>query len=76
MVAWWLMMTNPKLDREPYDRGRIAIHDDFESIDDEWFCNLAAYNDLEIYSEQSFRWHLSQAQESVDDIIWEMMSYE
>lgn len=68
-----------KLDNEPFDRGHIAIHDDFVSLSNgEWFCNLATYNlfDMEVYSEQSFRWHISQAQEFVDEVIQEILNHE
>lgn len=64
-------MKNVKLDNEPYDRGRIAIHDDFAaSPDGKWFVDNAT---LVAYSKESIMWHLSMAQETVDDIIYRVM---
>lgn len=62
-----------KLDNQPYDRGLIAIYDDFApSYDGKWFYNYANTID---YSEESFRWHISMAQEAVDDIVYTMMEH-
>lgn len=63
-------MRSIKLDNEPYDRGHIAIHGDFSSSPDgKWFIDNAT---LIAYSDDAYRWHVSQAQEFVDDVIYEI----
>ena len=65
-------MINPKLDNHPYDRGHIAIHNDFSPTEDgRWFFSFV---ENMYYSEESYRWHLAQAQESVDDIICDLVN--
>ena len=65
-------MMNPKLDNQPYERGMIAIYEDFTiAHDGSLFINK---DDLTVYSNESIRWHLAQAQESVDDIIYTMIN--
>lgn len=61
-----------------YDRGLIAIYDDFEvSPDNEWFIDKITIKrestEISAHSAESFMWHAAQAQETVDDIIWKMM---
>ena len=64
-------MREIKPDNEPYDRGLIAIYDDFApSYDGQWFYDMASMID---YSAESFMWHVAMAQETVDDIIYKMM---
>ena len=63
-----------KLDNEPYDRGQIAIHEDFyASASGFW---LVSERENIYFSEESYMWHLAQAQECVDDIIYDMMNYD
>lgn len=64
-------MRQIKLDNKPYDRRHIAIHDDFyESDCGNWFVD--SYT-LEVYAEEFYREHVSQAQEVVDKFVDRMV---
>lgn len=58
-----------KPDNEKYDRGLIAIYDDYMVKGNAFIDKVS----LSIISSDSFMWHAAQAQETVDDIIYRMM---